>query len=629
MAIRKSSSSGTPFGNTAGRPSSPSIGQTYYNGQLGYLEIYTVSGWIPATGANDFSLNITGINTSITFEQSYSSGSYSIVSFGNDLTLDIYAYASDGLLAGYTNTKSFTATERFNKMVILGGSIGDVLSFSYKTTYATSTTTSDVTAGPYVTSVSPSDMPKINDTITVTGGNFAANAAVHFTGTGYTSTAAKSVVRNSATSLTITRPDNLPVSGSPYTITVTNPSVGNQPTGSSVHTYTGITAGNNPSWITGSTLGYGTGINYPVTVSASDIDLSTITYSLYSGILPVGLSLNSSTGVISGTSSDSSSRTFVLRATDAEGNYSNKEFTMVPKLNSTGGTMTRVGGYQIHSFTTNGNFTPTFSGNVEYLVVAGGGGASGRHSGGGGGGQVTYNSSYSVTSGTTYSATVGAGGTGVTGTSQVGSNGANSAFIETAYGGGYSGTYSTPTNGAAGGSGGGGGYGGGSGGASNKTSSSIGALTYGNNGGSNCIWGSGGGGAGAVGASNTDQNGSSGGNGIANSILGTSYYWGGGGGGSLWSQSGKRAGDGGLGGGGGGGHGKESGQNGTGGLGGGSALNAGADGLATFDNASPSGGDGGANTGGGGGGSGQSGHQSYTGKGGNGGSGIVVVRFAI
>ena len=626
--LRLSGMGGTPFGETANRPTSPSVGQTYYNGQLGYLEIYTVSGWIPATGANDFSLNITSTNTTITFEQSYSSGSYSIVSFGNDTTIDVYAYASDGSVAGYTNTKSFTATQRFNKMVILGGTAGDVLSFSYKTTYATSTSTSDITAGPYITSVSATDMPKIGDLITVTGGNFATNATVHFTGTGYSSTAAKTVVRNSSTSLTVTRPDTMPVSGSPYTIRVTNPSVGNQPTGSSVNTFNGITAGNNPSWITGSTLAYGTNVDYPVSVSASDPELSTMTYSLYSGILPIGLSLNSSTGVISGISSDSSSRTFTLKATDAEGNFTNKEFTMVPKFNSTGGTVTRTGGYQIHTFLSSGTFTPTFTGNVEYLVVAGGGGGSGRHSGGGGGGQVTYNSSYSVTSATGYTATVGSGGSGATGTSQAGSNGASSFFIETANGGGYSGAY-TGVSPSVGGSGGGGGYGNGAGAASNKTSSSIGAITYGNSGGGSCIWGAGGGGAGAAGQSNTDQDGSAGGIGIANSILGTSYYWAGGGGGSLWSQSGKRAGDGGLGGGGGGGHGKEAGQNGTGGFGGGSALNSGGDGAATFDNASPSGGNGGTNTGGGGGGSGQSGHLGYTGRGGNGGSGIVVVRFAM
>lgn len=51
MAIRKSGVSGTPYGETAGRPSNPSIGQTFYNGTNGLLEIYTASGWIALAGA--------------------------------------------------------------------------------------------------------------------------------------------------------------------------------------------------------------------------------------------------------------------------------------------------------------------------------------------------------------------------------------------------------------------------------------------------------------------------------------------------------------------------------------------------------------------------------------------------
>ena len=45
MAIRKSSNSGIPFGNTAGRPTNPVIGQTYYNGQVEALEIYNGTTW--------------------------------------------------------------------------------------------------------------------------------------------------------------------------------------------------------------------------------------------------------------------------------------------------------------------------------------------------------------------------------------------------------------------------------------------------------------------------------------------------------------------------------------------------------------------------------------------------------
>ncbi len=49
--IRYTDLVGTPFGNTANRPASPSIGQTYNNGTTGILEIYTESGWIGLAGA--------------------------------------------------------------------------------------------------------------------------------------------------------------------------------------------------------------------------------------------------------------------------------------------------------------------------------------------------------------------------------------------------------------------------------------------------------------------------------------------------------------------------------------------------------------------------------------------------
>lgn len=45
MAIKKSGISGIPFGNTASRPASPVIGQTYYNGQIEALEIYNGTEW--------------------------------------------------------------------------------------------------------------------------------------------------------------------------------------------------------------------------------------------------------------------------------------------------------------------------------------------------------------------------------------------------------------------------------------------------------------------------------------------------------------------------------------------------------------------------------------------------------
>jgi len=519
MPIRYSSSGGTPFGDTANRPSNPQVGQTYYNGQLGYLEIYTVSGWIPATGANDFSLNITGTYTEVTFDQTYSSGSYSIVSFLNDATIDVYAFASDGTSAGYTNTKAFSATQRFNKMVIMGGSSGDVLQFSYKTTYATVNSTTSTSAGPYITSITPSGMPNQNDTVTITGGNFASNITAVFTGTGYSSTPAKSIVRSSSTQLIVTRPDNFPPSGAPYTITLTNPSVANQPTGTNSHIYTGITAGSVPVWVTSSINSLFSGTAFSQTLSATDSDGSSVlSYSVQSGALPSGLSLNSSTGVLSGTPSSGTSGnaySFTIRATDSGGNFADRTFTgNIAGIG--GGVLTSDATYYYRTFTANSDLLvigATF--NIDVLAVGGGG--AGRQVGGGAGG-ILYASNKSFTPGT-YSIAIGAGGS---------TNGVDTTISNiTAFGGG-AGAASNDQTGQAGGCGGGGGRDSGAAGGTTQTSNG-GGTGYGNAGGRASMtgWGGGGGGGGA---------GAVGGNGQGNGNPGNEVGGNGGAGLNTWSS---------------------------------------------------------------------------------------------
>jgi hypothetical protein len=323
--IRTSSLGGTPFGVTDNRPSSPSVGQTYFNGELGYLEIYTSAGWIPASGGNDFNLNLTGLNTKTTFSQSYASGSYSITSSSNDSSMDIYAYTSDGTIAGYTNTKALTTTERFNKIVVIGGTSGDVLGFSYKTTYATSTANNEVTAGPYITSLTPATLADVDDTTTITGGNFATDVQVVLIGSDNTERSPKALVRNSSTSLTLTRPDSLPTAYEPYSVKAVNPGI-TSPTGSNLHILSNaIDAGSAPVWTTsGALTSFKKGTSYTYNLSASDADAG-ITYAVASGALPGGLSLNTSTGVISGTPTANTGTpySFVVAATDTGGNSTN------------------------------------------------------------------------------------------------------------------------------------------------------------------------------------------------------------------------------------------------------------------------------------------------------------------
>ena len=259
-------------------------------------------------------------------------------------------------------------------------------------------------------------------------------------------------------------------------------------------------------------------------------------------------------------------------------------------MSATGGNSTATDGdFKAASFTSNGTFTPSANGYVEYLVIAGGGGGGQSH-GAGGGGAGGYRTGYlPVTGGTGYSITVGAGG-GNNG------NGANSVFSTITSIGGGAGAYGTnenETGGTDGGSGGGGGA------QTLDLSAGAGTTGQGNNGAAainGSYWqGGGGGGAGAAGASGVGSTGGIGGAGLASSITGSSVTRAGGGGGGH--------------------HGGLGGSNGTGGSGGGGTAG---DGTTS---GSGTGRAGTANTGSGGGGS------SGANLGGAGGSGIVIIRY--
>ena len=236
---------------------------------------------------------------------------------------------------------------------------------------------------------------------------------------------------------------------------------------------------------------------------------------------------------------------------------------------ATGGTVTTAGGYTYHTFFSSGMFTPTTSiSGAEVLCVAGGGGAGGASwaAGGGGAGGLIYASNQSFTSGTGYTAIVGAGGTSGRGT-QSGDNGSNSSFgsltvaLGGGGGGGYQGGGQTPYAARVGGSGGGGpsgqSYGGSEAGAAGTAGQgNAGGLGYFNP----HMTGGGGGGAGAAGAAATTTKAGNGGNGVStysawgsatgtgHNVSGTFWYAGGGGGsagGSGFSSTGSIGGNGG------------------------------------------------------------------------------------
>jgi hypothetical protein len=192
---------------------------------------------------------------------------------------------------------------------------------------------------------------------------------------------------------------------------------------------------------------------------------------------------------------------------------------------------------------------------VEYLVVAGGGGGGWDYGGGGGAGGLLQGSALSVSPGTSYTITIGAGGAGGINSSgsKAGTNGSNSSGLSNTAiggGGGMGGAGSAETA-KSGGSGGGGGWALPTGGSGTVGQGNAGGTSAGSSASSNVATG-GGGGAGAVGQSGVASSKSgNGGVGLNWQSLGT-FYGGGGGGGGFLSYS-VAAGTGGSGGGGNGG----------------------------------------------------------------------------
>jgi hypothetical protein len=298
-------------------------------------------------------------------------------------------------------------------------------------------------------------------------------------------------------------------------------------------------------------------------------------------------------------------------------------------ITATGGTITDIGDYRYHAFTSTG--TSTFSvqnlgtdGELEYLIVAGGGGGgAGRASsswwggGGGGAGGLLTNATTDPLSidPQNYTITVGAGGSGqVAGTNHQSSTvtvgGNSSAFGLTAFGGGPGASYIDDgiSSGRSGGSGGGASV------RSSVVAGGSGVSGQGNNGGSSGgtnAAGGGGGGAGSAGENGSNTRSGNGGSGLnlsayfpnwgtnsSNTITGTRGWFAGGGGSGATTGYVTTPG--------------------AAGIGGGAIGRLTATGQAFSAIA---------NTGGGGGGVGGTG--TINNQGGNGGSGIVIIRYPL
>jgi len=175
---------------------------------------------------------------------------------------------------------------------------------------------------PTISSISPSVIDNNATNVVITGANFQS---VPFVDTINSSTGAittaNSVTYTSATSITANF--TLSVDGT-YFIRIENNDGLAVRSGSAL-----LTVSDAPAWTTAAgslgTVANGGTINF--TVAATDAT----SFAVQSGSLPGGASLNASTGAITGTESGSTATTtytFTIRATDAQGQTADRQFTI-------------------------------------------------------------------------------------------------------------------------------------------------------------------------------------------------------------------------------------------------------------------------------------------------------------
>jgi len=237
--------------------------------------------------------------------------------------------ATLAVASGGTNLTSYTAgdvlyasgTTTLAKLA--KGSADQVLTMNSGATAPEWAATASTIVYPTISSISPSTITNAATNVTITGTGYVTVPNVEAWSTSGAIINANSVAFTSAT--TIVANLTLPTDGT-YFLRVENPA------GLSVRSSSALlTVSDEPTWTTASgSLGeVAAGGTMSFTIAATGD--STLAYTVASGSMPGGASLNSSTGAITGTESGASAETtysFTARATDAESQTADRAFTI-------------------------------------------------------------------------------------------------------------------------------------------------------------------------------------------------------------------------------------------------------------------------------------------------------------
>jgi len=268
----------------------------------------------------------TGVTTNGTPGQA---GAYTMIAVDSDTPNILYYQCSNhGQMGNHTFSTSPTVnTGFFLKLPTADGTADQVLKTNGSGTLSFGSSVTFPTIG----SISPTVIENTQTAVTITGTNFQSIPTVDAinSSTGAITTA-DSVAFTNATTIVATF--TLSVDGTYYLRAENNDGLAVRSTNAL------LTVSDAPAWTTaagslGTVAAAGT-INF--TVAATNAT----TFGVQSGALPGGASLNTSTGAITGTESGSTASTtytFTIRATDAQGQTADRQFTITISHGASGG----------------------------------------------------------------------------------------------------------------------------------------------------------------------------------------------------------------------------------------------------------------------------------------------------
>ena len=268
----------------------------------------------------------TGVTTNGTPGQA---GAYTMIAVDSDTpNILYYQCSSHANMGNHTFSTSPTVnTGFFLKLPATDGTADQVLKTNGSGTLSFGSSVTFPTIG----SISPSVIENTQTAITITGTNFQSIPTVDAinASTGAITTA-DSVAFTNATTIVATF--TLSVDGTYYLRAENNDGLAVRSTNAL------LTVSDAPAWTTAAgslgTVAATGSVNF--TVAATNAT----SFSKTSGSFPGGVSINASTGVISGTESGSTATTtytFTIRATDAEAQTADRQFTITISHGATGG----------------------------------------------------------------------------------------------------------------------------------------------------------------------------------------------------------------------------------------------------------------------------------------------------